>query len=128
MPKQVISTENAPAAVGAYSQGIIAKGFVFTAGQIPLIPGTSDLREGGIEAQTRQVMNNIRGVLEGAGSGLESVVKTTVFLADIQDFAAFNAVYAEFFPADPPARTTIQAGGLPLGALIEVEAVALLES
>lgn len=128
MPKQVISTENAPAAVGAYSQGIIAKGFVFTAGQIPLIPGTSDLRAGGIEAQTRQVMNNIKGVLEAAGSGLENVVKTTVFLADINDFAEFNAVYSEFFPADPPARTTIQAGGLPLGALIEVEAVALLES
>ena len=128
MSKQVISTDNAPAAVGAYSQGIIANGFVFTAGQIPLIPGTSDLRAGGIEAQTRQVMNNIRGVLEAAGSGLDKVVKTTVFLADINDFAAFNAVYSEFFPQDPPARTTVQAGGLPLGALIEVEAVALLES
>jgi len=128
MPKQVISTGNAPAAVGAYSQGIIANGFVYTAGQIPLIPGTSDLREGGIEAQTRQVMNNIKGVLEGAGSSLESVVKTTVFLADINDFAAFNAIYAEFFPEDPPARTTVQAGGLPIGALIEVEAVALLQS
>ncbi|MDE2776559.1 MAG: RidA family protein [Chloroflexota bacterium] len=128
MPKQVISTDKAPAAVGAYSQGIIANGFVFTAGQIPLMPGTSDLRAGGIEAQTRQVMNNIKGLLEGAGSSLESVVKTTVFLADINDFAAFNAVYAEFFPKDPPARTTVQAGGLPIGALIEVEAVALLQS
>ena len=128
MPKQVISTENAPAAVGAYSQGIVAGGFVFTAGQIPLIPGTSNLREGGIEAQTRQVMNNIRGLLEAAGSSLENVVKTTVFLADIKDFAAFNAVYSEYFPQAPPARTTVQAGGLPIGALIEVEAVALLES
>ena len=128
MPKQVVSTQNAPAAVGAYSQGVIANGFVFTAGQVPLIPGTSNLREGGIEAQTRQVMNNIKGVLEAAGSGLDMVVKTTVFLADINDFAAFNAVYSEFFPQDPPARTTVQAGGLPLGALIEVEAVALLES
>ena len=128
MPKQVIATQNAPAAVGAYSQGVIANGFVFTAGQIPLIPRTSELREGGIEAQTRQVMNNIRAVLEAAGSGLDNVVKTTVFLADINDFAAFNAVYSEFFPEDPPARTTIQAGGLPIGALIEVEAVALLES
>lgn len=127
MPKQVISTENAPAAVGAYSQGIIADGFIFTAGQIPLIPGTSNLREGGIEAQTRQVMNNVRGVLEAAGSGLDNVVKTTVFLADINDFAAFNAVYSEFFPEAPPARTTVQAGGLPVGALIEIEAVALLE-
>ena len=112
MPKQVISTSNAPAAVGAYSQGIIANGFVFTAGQIPLIPGTSDLREGGIEAQTRQVMNNIRGVLEAAGSGLDNVVKTTVFLADINDFAAFNAVYSKFFPQDPPARTTVPGGRL----------------
>ena len=128
MPKQVISTSDAPAAVGAYSQGIIANGLVFTAGQIPLIPGTSDLRAGGIEAQTRQVMTNIRGLLEAAGSGLEQVVKTTVFLADIKDFAAFNTVYSEFFPQDPPARTTVQAGGLPIGALIEVEAVALLES
>ena len=128
MPKQVISTDNAPAAVGAYSQGIIAGGFVFTAGQIPLIPGTSNLREGGIEAQTRQVMNNIRGVLEAVGSSMDQVVKTTVFLADINDFAAFNAVYSEYFPQSPPARTTVQAGALPIGALIEVEAVALLES
>ncbi len=128
MAKQVISTGSAPAAVGAYSQGIIANGFVFTAGQIPLIPGTSNLREGGIEAQTRQVMNNIKAVLEASGSGLGNVVKTTVFLDDISDFAAFNAVYSEYFPQDPPARTTVQAGGLPIGALIEVEAVALLES
>ncbi len=127
MPKQVISTENAPGAVGAYSQGIIANGFVFTAGQIPLIPGTTNLREGGIQAQTRQVLENITGVVEAAGSGMEKVVKTTVFLADINDFAEFNAVYSTFFPTDPPARTTVQAGGLPAGALIEVEAVALLE-
>ena len=127
MPKQVISTSSAPAAVGAYSQGIIANGFVFTAGQIPLIPGASALREGGIEAQTRQSMNNIKGVLEAAGSGLDKVVKTTVFLADINDFAAFNAVYSEFFPGDPPARSTVQAGGLPVGALVEIEAVATLE-
>lgn len=127
MPKQVIATENAPAAVGAYSQGIIANGFVFTAGQIPLIPGTSSLREGGIAAQTRQSMNNVKGVLEAAGSGLDKVVKTTVFLADIEDFAAFNAVYAEFFANNPPARSTVQAGGLPVGALVEIEAVATLD-
>lgn len=127
MPKQVISTGNAPAAVGAYSQGIIANGFVFTAGQIPLIPGTSSLREGGIAAQTRQSMNNVKGVLEAAGSSLDKVVKTTVFLADIEDFAAFNAVYAEFFPNNPPARSTVQAGGLPVGALVEIEALATLD-
>lgn len=128
MGKQVISTANAPAAVGAYSQGIIANGFIFTAGQVPLVPGTLNLAEGGIEAQTRQVMNNINGVLEASGSGMSSVVKTTVFLADISDFGAFNAVYSEYFPQDPPARTTVQAGALPIGALIEVEAIALLES
>ena len=128
MPKQVISTNNAPAAVGAYSQGIIAAGFVFTAGQVPLVPGTSDLREGGIEAQTRQVLDNISGVLEAAGSSMAQVVKTTVFLADINDFAAFNAVYGGYFPDDPPARTTVQAGALPIGALIEIEAVALLDA
>ncbi len=126
MSKQVISTDKAPAAVGAYSQGIIAGGFVFTAGQIPLIPGTSDLRDGGVQAQTRQSLNNVKGVLEAAGSGMDKVVKTTVFLADINDFAAFNAVYSEFFPQDPPARSTVQAGGLPVGALVEIEAVALL--
>lgn len=128
MPKQVVSTDKAPAAVGAYSQGVTANGFVFTAGQVPLIPGTSKLAEGGIEAQTHQVMNNIKGVLEASGSSLSSVVKTTVFLADINDFAAFNAVYGTYFPQGPPARTTVQAGALPIGALIEVEAVAVLES
>ena len=127
MPKQVISTDQAPSAVGAYSQGIIANGFIFTAGQIPLIPGTSSLREGGITAQTRQSMNNVKAVLEAAGSSLDKVVKTTVFLADINDFAAFNAVYAEFFADNPPARSTIQAGGLPVGALVEIEAVATLD-
>lgn len=127
MPKQVISTDQAPAAVGAYSQGISAGGFVFTAGQVPLIPGTSNLASGGIEAQTHQVMNNIKGVLQASGSSLSSVVKTTVFLADINDFAAFNAVYSSYFAEDPPARTTVQAGALPIGALIEVEAIALLE-
>ncbi len=128
MPKQVISTENAPGAVGAYSQGIIANGFVFTAGQVPLIPGSSNLAQGGIQGQTRQVMNNITGVLQAAGSSMANVIKTTVFLADINDFTEFNAIYGEYFPQNPPARTTVQAGALPLGALIEVEAVALLES
>ena len=128
MPKQVISTAKAPAAVGAYSQGIIANGFVFTAGQVPLVPGSSNLADGGIEGQTRQVMNNIKGVLEASGSSMANVVKTTVFLADINDFAAFNAVYGSYFPENPPARTTVQAGALPIGASIEVEAIALLES
>lgn len=128
MPKQVISTDNAPAAVGAYSQGIIANGFIFTAGQVPLVPGTKQFAEGGIKGQTHQSMTNIKGILEAAGSSLANVVKTTVFLADINDFAEFNAVYSEYFQDSPPARSTVQAGGLPLGALVEIEAVALLES
>lgn len=128
MPKQVIATDNAPAAVGAYSQGIIANGFVFTAGQIPLVPGTKQFVEGGIKEQTRQSLTNIKGVLEAAGTNMGNVVKTTVFLADIADFAEFNGVYSEFFPDNPPARSTVQAGGLPAGALVEIEAVALLES
>lgn len=128
MPKQVVATENAPAAVGAYSQGIIANGFVFTAGQVPLVPGTKQFAEGGIQGQTRQSMENIKGILEASGSSMANVVKTTVFLADINDFAEFNAVYSEFFPDNPPARSTVQAGGLPLGALVEIEAVAVLES
>lgn len=128
MSKQIIATENAPAAVGAYSQGIKANGFVFTAGQVPLVPGTKQLAEGGIKEQTRQSLENVKGVLEAAGTSMENVVKTTVFLADINDFADFNAVYSEYFPDNPPARSAIQAGALPLGAMIEIEAVALLES
>ncbi len=128
MPKQVIATENAPAAVGAYSQGIIANGFVYTAGQVPLVPETKQMVEGGIKEQTRQSLENVKGVLEAAGSSMANVVKTTVFLADINDFADFNAVYSEYFPDNPPARSAIQAGALPLGAMIEIEAVALLES
>lgn len=128
MPKQVIKTDNAPAAVGAYSQGIIANGFVYTAGQVPLVPETKKMVEGGIKEQTRQSLENVKGVLEAAGSSMANVVKTTVFLADINDFADFNAVYSEYFPENPPARSAIQAGALPLGAMIEIEAVATLES
>ena len=129
MPKQVISTENAPAAVGAYSQGIIANGFVFTAGQIPLIPGRSNLREGGIQAQTRQSLtNHCKAVLDAAGSGMDRVVKTTVFLADINGLRRVQRGLRRVLQsADPPARSTVQAGGLPVGALVEIEAVALLE-
>ena len=128
MPKQVVSTQNAPAPGGVYSQAIVANGFVFTAGQVPLAPDSGQLVEGGIQAQTRQALENVKAVLEAAGTSLENVVKVTVFLADINDFAAFNAVYAEYFPQRPPARSAIQAGALPLNADIEIEAVALLES
>ncbi len=128
MPKQIVSTANAPDPAGAYSQAIIANGMVYTAGQVPLVPGTKQLVAGGIQEQTRQSLENIQAILEAAGTSLANVVKVTVFLANISDFAAFNAVYAQYFPQHPPARSTIQAGALPLDARIEIEAVALLES
>jgi 2-iminobutanoate/2-iminopropanoate deaminase len=126
MTKTVIHTDHAPAAVGPYSQAIVANGMIFTAGQVALIPGTRTLAEGGIQAQTRQALRNLKAVLEAAGSGLDKAVKTTVFLKDMADFAAMNEVYATFFASNPPARSTVQAAGLPLGALVEIEVVALL--
>ncbi len=128
MPKQIVSTAKAPDPAGAYSQAIIANGIVYTAGQVPLVPGTKRLVAGGIQEQTRQSLENIQAVLEAAGTSLANVVKVTVFLANISDFAEFNAVYAQYFPQHPPARSTIQAGALPLDARVEIEAVALLES
>jgi 2-iminobutanoate/2-iminopropanoate deaminase len=126
MSRTVVQTENAPAAVGPYSQAIIANGFVFTAGQVALIPGTKNIVEGGIEAQTRQVLTNIQAILTAAGTSLDKVVKTTVFLQNMGDFAAMNSVYAEFFPSQPPARSTIEAAKLPLGVLVEIETIALV--
>ena len=125
MSKQVIQTDNAPAAVGTYSQAIIANGFVFTAGQVGLVPGTKDFAAGGVQAQARQALNNVQAILEAAGSNMENIVKATVFLADMDDFAAVNEVYAEFFPGAPPARSAVQVARLPLGALVEVEVIAL---
>ena len=126
MSKQVVHTDKAPAAVGPYSQAIIANGMVFTAGQIALIPGTKDIAEGGIQAQARQVLENLKAVLEAAGTSLDNVVKTTVFLQSMDDFAAMNAVYATFFTENPPARSAVEVVRLPLGVLVEIEAVALL--
>ena len=125
--KKIISTEKAPKAIGPYSQAIVVDRLVFTAGQVGLDPATMELVQGGVEAQTRQVLTNLRYVLEKADSGLPSVIKTTVFLQDLADFARMNAVYAEFFPENPPARSTIQVAGLPKGALVEIECVALLK-
>ncbi|MGE5376006.1 MAG: RidA family protein [Bacteroidota bacterium] len=124
--KKIVSTEKAPKAIGPYSQAIGIDGFIFTAGQVGLDPATMELVEGGIEAQTRQVLTNLTRVLEAADSGLNLVVKTTVFLQNMTDFAAMNAIYAEFFPEKPPARSTVQVAGLPKGALVEIECVALL--
>jgi 2-iminobutanoate/2-iminopropanoate deaminase len=127
LERQIIATEKAPAAVGPYSQAVRVNNSIFTAGQVALDPATSKLVEGDIAAQTRQVLENLLAVLEAAGSSLAQVVKTTVYLTDMDDFAAMNQVYAEFFPADPPARTTVQVARLPLGARLEIEAIAVAE-
>ena len=124
--KKIVSTEKAPKAIGPYSQAICIEGLVFTAGQVGLDPATMELVEGGVEAQTRQVLTNLSHVLVSADSGVNFVIKTTVFLKDMADFASMNAVYAEFFPENPPARSTVQVAGLPKGALVEIECVALL--
>lgn len=126
MKREIIRTDNAPAAIGPYSQGIKTDSLIFTAGQIALDPASGKLVEGGIEAQTRQVLTNLKHILEAAGASLETVVKTTVFLADMGEFAALNNVYAEFFGEAMPARSTVQVAALPLGARVEIEAVALL--
>jgi 2-iminobutanoate/2-iminopropanoate deaminase len=126
MERRIIHTDNAPKAIGPYSQAVRTGEFVFCAGQIPLDPATMKLVEGDITIQTRRVLTNLSDVLEAAGSSLSRVLKTTVFLADLNDFAAMNAVYAEFFGEQPPARSTIQAGRLPAGALVEIEAIAVV--
>jgi len=125
MDRTVVSTEDAPAAVGPYSQAIHTGTLVFTAGQIPLDPKTGKLVEGGIEDQTRRALDNVGAVLRAAGSGFHRVVKVTVFMVDLGKFQAMNGVYAQYFPADPPARSAFQVSALPLGAQIEIEAVAL---
>ncbi len=124
--KQEVKTEKAPKAVGPYSQGIIANGFVFASGQIPLDPATGELNSGTIEEQTRVVLKNLGAVLEAAGSSYEKVVKCTVFLQDMNDFSRMNQVYAEFFKAPFPARSTVQVARLPRDVKVEIEAIALL--
>ena len=126
MTKTIIATEKAPAAVGPYSQGVQVGNLLFTAGQGGVDPTTGHLVEGGIEAETRQTLENLGAILRTAGSSRSQVVKTTVFLQDIADFQAMNRVYAEFFGSDPPARTTVQVAALPLGILVEIEAVAIV--
>ncbi len=123
--RTIIATEEAPGAVGPYSQGITADGFVFTAGQIPINPASGKVEATTIEDQTRQVLTNVDAVLRAAGSSLDRVVKMTVFMTDLADFQAMNGVYAKFFPSNPPARSAVQVGARPLGVQIEMEAVAL---
>jgi len=124
MERQIVATDKAPAAVGPYSQAVRIGDLIYTAGQLGIVPGTKEFAGSDIEAQTRQALENLKAILEAAGSCLRHVVKTTVFLADIEEFARMNAVYAEFFPEDPPARSAVQVAALPLGARVEIEAVA----
>ena len=126
MPIETVATSGAPRAIGPYSQALRAGGFLFTAGQVGFDPTTGELVDGGIAEQTRQVLQNIRAILEAGGSGLAQVVKTTVFLVDMADFAAMNEVYAEVFGAHRPARSTVAVAALPRGARVEIEAVAAI--
>ncbi len=124
--RKVIYTEKAPKAVGPYSQAISTGNFLFTAGQVAIDPRTGKLVEGGIKEQTRQVMENLKAILAEAAAGFSKVVKTTVFLQDIKTFVDFNQVYGEYFPSEPPARSTFQVGALPLGAMVEIEMIVLV--
>ncbi|HEV7904836.1 MAG TPA: RidA family protein [Pyrinomonadaceae bacterium] len=123
--REIVATEAAPQAIGPYSQAIQVGDFVFTSGQIPIDPQTGAFVEGGIAEQTEQVLRNLAEVLRAAGTSLASVVKTTVFLADMNDFAAMNEVYARYFSNEPPARSTVQAARLPRDARVEIDAIAV---
>ena len=125
MDKEVIHTLTAPGVVGPYSQGIKAGGFIFTAGQIALDSASGKMVGATIEEQTRRVLENLKAVLEAAGSSMDKVVKTTVFITNMTEFGRMNAVYAEYFPSNPPARSTLPMASLPLGGLVEIECVAL---
>lgn len=126
MKKNIIATANAPAAIGPYSQAIDCGSLLITSGQIPIDPATGNLVEGDITAQTRQSLTNVKAILEAAGLTMDNVAKTTVFLAHMSDFAAMNAVYAEFFTeGNYPARSAVEVGALPKGALVEIETICL---
>ncbi len=125
MSKRIIKTDQAPAAIGPYSQAVIGGGLVFAAGQIPLDPRTGQLVPGDVRIQTKRVMENLRAVLAAAGSSMEKVVKTTVFLRDMNDFGVMNEIYGEYFQENPPARATVQVTKLPREAAVEIEVIAL---
>lgn len=126
MKKNIIATANAPAAIGPYSQAIDCGSFIVTSGQIPIDPATGNMVEGGITAQTRQSLTNVKAVVEAAGLTMDHVAKTTVFLQNMADFAAMNAVYAEFFTeGNYPARSAVEVGALPKGALVEIETICI---
>jgi 2-iminobutanoate/2-iminopropanoate deaminase len=126
MVKEIIATKNAPAAVGPYSQGVRVGNLLFTAGQVAIDPATGKVVDGDIAVQTHQVMLNLQAILEAAGSSLDQVIKTTVFLYDMDHFGAMNQVYGQFFKGAPPARSTVQVSRLPLSVLVEIEAIALV--
>jgi len=123
--REVIATDRGPKGIGPYSQAVKANGFIFTSGQIPLDPRTQELVEGDVARQTGRVMENLKGIAEAAGSSLDRVVKTTVFLKDLADFPAMNEVYSRYFPANPPARATVQVARLPRDVGVEIELIAL---
>jgi 2-iminobutanoate/2-iminopropanoate deaminase len=125
--KEIIKTEKAPKAIGPYSAGVKTEQFIYTAGQLGIVPETGNIIDGGVESETRQSLTNIKNILEKGGSSLNWVVKTTVFLRDMNDFSLMNSIYAEFFLDDPPARSTVQVAALPKGAAVEIEAIALVE-
>jgi len=124
--KSVIRTDRAPQAIGPYSAGIKTQEFIFTAGQLGIVPETGNIITGGIENETRQSLLNLKNILEEAGSSLNLVVKTTVFLKDMSEFTRMNAIYAEFFTENPPARSTVQVAALPKNGAVEIEAIALV--
>jgi 2-iminobutanoate/2-iminopropanoate deaminase len=126
MKREVVHTDMAPKAIGPYSQAIRTDSLIFAAGQTGIDPATGEVVSGGLEAQTRQVLTNLQNVIEKAGSSFKYVVKTTVFLRDMNDFAKMNAIYAEYFGENPPARSTIAVAGLPKNGLVEIEAIALI--
>jgi 2-iminobutanoate/2-iminopropanoate deaminase len=126
MPREVVATDKAPQAIGPYSQAIAANGFLFCSGQIGLDPRSGQLVAGGVQVETERALENLKGVLAAKGLAMEDVVKTTVFLASMDDFKTMNEVYGKFFPQKPPARATVGASGLPRGARVEVECIAAL--
>ena len=126
--RQVVATDNAPKAIGPYSQAIKANGFIFVSGQIPLDPATQQLIDGDVAAQTERVLQNLSAILTAAGSSLAQVVKTTVFLKYMDNFGAMNEVYARYFADAPPARSTVAAAGLPRDVLVEIDVIALANS
>lgn len=123
--KTIIATPNAPQAIGPYSQAVVHNGLVYCSGQIPLDPATGQMVDGDIAAQTGRVMENLKGLLEAAGSSLDRVVKTTVFLRDMAEFAAMNEVYGRYFPSQPPARATVEVSRLPRDARVEIECIGI---